>query len=134
MRLLKIIGASLAVLIAVFGWSYLSEWPKYRFEKVAAEVGQQLPGGRLISSMKAVDLASPLTWFRPVTTTYNFAMPDLPKGRFYVMTLRYEEKEPFVHLVDADCDKRSLDWHGLDQPNSAYPALDLWGEPVVAPN
>lgn len=134
MLLLKIIGAWVAVLIAVFGWSYLSERPKYHFEELAAEVGRQLPGGRLISSVKSGDLASPLTWFRPATTTYNFAIPDLPKGRFYVMSLRYDEKEPTIHLIDADCDERSLVWHGLDQPNSAYPARDLWGEPVVAPN
>jgi hypothetical protein len=118
------------------GRSYWAELPKYRFEQTAIEVGKGLPGSRLIRSFKSRDLDSPISWFWPATTTWNFAMPDPVMGdRFYTMTLVYGEKEPpSVYLVDADCKDHEFTWYDLDEPASAIPARDLYGEPVQAPN
>ena len=49
-------------------------------------------------------------------------------------TLIYDEEKPIVFLVDADCEAREQVFYGLDQPESAFPARDIFGEPVVAPN
>ena len=54
--------------------------------------------------------------------------------RFYTMTLAYGEKQPAVFLVDADCQTRTLTFFGPDEPQSAEPAQDLFGTPVVAAN
>jgi hypothetical protein len=58
-------------------------------------------------------------------------MPDAQmSGRFYLVTMRYEEKDdPNVLLVDAACDDRSLTLYSLDAAEDAYPARDLFGEP-----
>lgn len=133
-RVTKIVGSWLAAIAIVLGLSYWSERPKYHFEEVAKRVGQQMPGARLILSAKSGDLVSPVSWFWTATTTFNFAMPDLSAGRFYVMTLRFDEKEPAVYLIDADCENRKVEWFGLDEPESAYPARDVFGEAVRAPN
>jgi hypothetical protein len=133
-RVLKIIGAWAIVITVVLAMSYWSERPKYQFEEVAKRVGQELPGARLIHSMKSSDLDSPVSWFWPATTTFNYAMPDRMAGRFYLIGLRYGEPEAAIFLLDADCEAREVEWFDLDEPDSAYPARDLFGEPVVAPN
>jgi hypothetical protein len=129
---LKIIGG-IAIVLSL---SYCSELPKYRFERAAAEAGHRIPGARLISSMKGGDLASPVSWFWPATTNWSFAFPDaVLRDRFYTFTLIYnEELSPIVFLVDADCEAREEVLYDLDEPESAFPALDFLGEPVVAPN
>jgi hypothetical protein len=135
MRFLQIISAWFAVIAVVLGISYWTELPKYRFEQAAIEVGKQLPGSRLISSFKSGDLVSPVSWFWPATTTWNFAVPDRVMGdRFYTITLVYGEKEPIVYLVDADCKDHEFTWYDIDEPASALPARDLFGEPVLAPS
>jgi hypothetical protein len=134
-RAFKIAGGWSAGIAIVMGLSYCSEWPKYRFERLAAETGQHIPGARLIGSMKTGNLASPISWFWPATTTWNFARPDLlMRDRFYTVTLTYDEN-PDVFLLDVDCEARGkAGIYDLDQPESAFPARNLWGEPVVAPN
>jgi hypothetical protein len=109
--------------------------PKYHFEEATSELGRQLPGARLVSSIRSGDFTSPVSWFRPTTTTWNFAMPD-PRmdGRFYTFTMVFGEKEPFVFLLDVDCQDRTLIWYSLSEPASAFPARDIFGEPVVTPN
>jgi hypothetical protein len=90
---------------------------------------------RLIGRSKVVDPASPITWFWPPTTTWNYAMPDpIMRDRFIVMSLVYELKDPGVWLVDVDCNARTETLYDLDEPETAFPARNLWGEPVVAPN
>jgi hypothetical protein len=131
---LKIIAGWVVVVAVIVGWSYMAERPKYHFEEVAKRVGEQLPGARLILTAKSGDITSPVSWFWPATTTYNFAMPDLGKGRFYLMALRYDEKKPTVYLIDADCERRDVDLYDLDEPASAAPARDFAGEPIVVPN
>ena len=133
-RYLKIIGGWSAAIAIILGLSYWSERPKYHFEQVATRVGQELPGARLILSAKSGDLTSPVSWFWPATTTFNFAVPDLGKGRFYLMALRYGEKDATVYLLDADCEARNVDRYDLDEPENASPARDYLGDPVVAPN
>jgi hypothetical protein len=131
----KTAGGLAAFIAFLFGGSYCSEMPKYRFEKVAAETGRRLAGARLVSSIKSGDLTSPASWFWPATTTWNFAMPDpTMDGRFYLMSMIYEEKEPNVWLLDVDCDSRKGEWYDLDEPATAIPARDVWGDPLVAPN
>ena len=62
-------------------------------------------------------------------------MPDpVLADRFYTVTLTYDEGQPLVFLVDADCKSREVVWYDLDEPESAFPARDLFGKPVVAPN
>ena len=62
-------------------------------------------------------------------------MPDrMMQDRFYTFTLIYEEEQPIIFLVDADCEARKVIWYDLDEPESALPALDVLGKPVVAPN
>ena len=46
----------------------------------------------------------------------------------------YELKDPGVWLVDVDCNARTETLYDLDEPETAIPARNLWGEPVVAPN
>jgi len=109
-RILAILGASSIVIGVVLGVSYYLELPKYRFEQAAIETAKELPGARLLTSFKSGDLISPISWFWPATTTWNFAVPDPQlQGRFHAFTLIYGEKDPIVYLVDADCkDKSSL--------------------------
>lgn len=134
-RALKIAGGWIIGIAVILGWSYWSERPKYNFERMATEVGSNLPGARLIGHSMVVDPASPITWFWPPTTTYNYAMPDPIVGdRFYVMSLVYELKDPSIWLVDPDCKDHTETLYDLDEPDTAFPARDLWGEPVVAPN
>ena len=132
----KTFTGGIVVLAVIAGISYLEESSKYRFEKAAAAAIKQTPGARLISSFQSGDLASPLSWFRPTTTTWNFAMPDSQMGgRFYVVTMLYEDQDdPSVLLVDASCDDRSLTLYSLDAPEDSYPARDLFGGPVIAAN
>jgi hypothetical protein len=132
---LKTIGGLLVAIAIMLGVSYCSEWPKYQFERTAREVGRGLPGARLISSAKSGDLSSPVSWFWPATTTWTFAVPDpVLADRFFTATLTYGEEQALSFLVDADCKDRTLIWYDLDEPDSAFPARDLFGEPVVAPN
>lgn len=133
-KYLRIIGGCSAAIAVVLGLSYWSERPKYHFEQVAIRVGHDVPGARLIFSAKSGDIASPVSWFWPATTIFNFAMPDRMAGRFYLMGLLYGEKEAAVYLLDADCEARKVEWYDLDEPDSAYPARDFFGDPVVAPN
>jgi len=134
-RAFKIVGGWSLGIAIVLGLSYCEEGPKYQFDRMAVDVGHQIPGARLIGSVKSLDLASPLSWFWPARTTWNFASPDpLMHYRFYTVTLIYEQKEPIIFLMDADCEDRKLDLYDLDEPESAFPARNLWGEPVVAPN
>lgn len=130
----KIVAGWIAVLAFFLGGSYWNERPKYRFEEVAKRVGEQLPGARLILTAKSGDLVSPVSWFWPATTTYNYATPDLSEGRFYLVVLRYDEKEPWIYLIDADCTARDVDLYDLDQPDTAMPARNWAGEAVKAPN
>ena len=117
------------------GVSYCSEVPKYQFERVAGETCKRIPGARLIGSIKAADLASPVSWFWPATTIWNFASPDpLMRGRFSLVGLIYEQDSPVVFLLDVDCEARKGEWYDQDEPDTAIPARTLWGEPVVAPN
>jgi hypothetical protein len=103
---------------------------------MAAETGYRIPGARLIGSIKTVRISSPISWFWPTTETWNFAWPDpLMLDRFLTFTLVYDEKlSPIVFLVDADCKTREQVFYGLDEPESEFPARDIFGEPVVAPN
>ena len=133
-RPLKIIGGWSAAIAIALGISYWSERPKYHFEQVASRVGQQLPGAWLISSMKTGDLSSPVSWFWPATTTWNFAVPDRMRDRFYIISMRYGEGQATTFLIDADCEAHKVVWYDLDEPESAYPARDFLGDPVVAPN
>lgn len=131
-----IASAWLAGIAILLGVSYWAELPKYRFEQTAPEIGAQMPGARLIGSVKFADLASPISWFWPPTTTFNFASPDpLLKGRFYLVSMIYEERnEPDVFLIDVDCEARKGEWYDQDEPDTAFPARTLWGEPVVTRN
>jgi hypothetical protein len=127
-------GFALGIAI-VLGLSYSAELPKYRFEQDAAETGRVIPGARLINAVQSTELISPVSWFRPATTTWNFAWPDLAKqDRFYAVSLAYGDDDPVVLLVDADCATGAVDLYDLDEPDSAVPALTVRGEPVVAPN
>ncbi len=132
---LKIISGGLVAITIALGISYLLERPKYDFEKMAAEVGENMPGARLISSFKSVDLASPVSWFWPATTTWDFALPDpiLP-DRFYSYSLFYGQDEPDILLVDVYCEEQTVDIYSLDQLEGASPALDPFGVPVTAPS
>ncbi len=135
MRALKIAGGWIIGIAIVLGWSYFSERGKYNFERIATEVGSNLPGARLIDHSKIVDPTSPITWFWPPTTTWNYAMPDpIYRDRFIVMSLVYELKDPGIWLVDADCKAHTTTLYDLDEPETAFPARDLFGEPIVAPN
>jgi hypothetical protein len=135
MRALKIAGGWIIGIAVVLGWSYFSERPRYNFDRIATEAGSNLPGARLIDHSRVIDPTSPITWFWPPTTTYNYAMPDpIMRDRFYVMNLVYELKDPGVWLADLDCKGRTATLYDLDESETAFPARNLWGEPVVAPN
>jgi hypothetical protein len=131
----KNLGA-IALGIAIVLWlSYSAERPKYRFQEDAAETGRIIPGAKLVSSVQSTELASPVSWFWPATTTWNYAWPDPAKpNRFYAASLVYGEDDPVVLLVDADCTTGAVELYDLDEPDSALPALTARGEPVVAPN
>jgi hypothetical protein len=102
---------------------------------MAADAGSQIPGARLVSSIKTAEVGSPVSWFFPATTRLNYATPDpLMSGRFYLISMSYEEREPSVHLIDVFCDDREGIWYDLDQPATAPPARSVFGEAVVAPN
>src|SRR5271163_2535478 len=132
-RTFKTVGGWSAVIAICLGVSYGAELPKYRFERLAAETIRDLPGARVIGTMKSLDIPSPVSWFWPPTTTWNLALPDSRMAdRFYTITLVYGEERPIVYLVDADCQTRRLLAYDLDEPESASPAVDLFGKPVVA--
>lgn len=118
----------------VLGLSYCSELPKYRFENEARTAGSKFPGARLLSSFKSGDLASPVSWFWPATTTLNYAMPD-PQidGRFVLVTLVYDH-DPIIFMVDVNCKARTVTWYDQNEPDNAVPAQDTWGHDVKAPN
>jgi len=128
--------AGVLVLGAIAGFSFLEELPKHRFEAVSREAAAKLPGARLIDSSKSADLASPVSWFWSATTNLSYAMPDPHmRDRFVTITFVYDEKmSPIIFLVDADCKARALYYYDLDEPDSAPAAVDLLGDPVVAPN
>ena len=131
----KNLGVLALGIAIVLGLSYSAELPKYRFQEDAAETGRVIPGARLVGSVQSTELASPVSWFWPATTTWNFAWPDLAKpNRFYAVSLNYGEDDPDVLLVDADCKTGAAELYDLDEPDSAPPALSVRGEPVVAPN
>jgi hypothetical protein len=131
----KNLGASALGIAIVLGLSYSAELPKYRFQEDAAATGRVIPGARLVNAVQSTELASPVSWFWPATTTWNFAWPDLAKqNRFYAVTLVYGQDDPVVLLVDADCKTGAVELYDLDEPDSALPALTIRGEPVVAPN
>jgi hypothetical protein len=133
-RTLWNVGAWTVILI-LLGVSYCSELPKYRFEDRAAETINAIPGARIIGSKNGLNIPSPASWFWPATTEWTVALPDARVAdRFYTMTLIYGEKQPVVFLVDADCQTRELTFFGPDEPESAEPARDLFGGPVVAVN
>src|SRR5262245_47860195 len=54
--------------------------------------------------------------------------------RFYIITLMYGEDQPVTRLVDVDCNNRKMIWYDPEEPDTAFPARDLWGQPVLAPN
>jgi hypothetical protein len=131
---LKTYGSAALVIALLSGLSYCSEWPKYRFEDDARLAGTKLPGARLLGSFKTADLASPVSWFWPATTTWNYAMPDpLINGRFVLVTLVYDH-DPIIFMVDVDCKARTVTWYDQDEPDNAVPAQDTWGRDVKAPN
>lgn len=134
-RILRIVGGWSAVAVIVLGMSYCSEATKHRFGDRAAENTSSVPGARVISSEQHRSILSPVSWFWPATTETTIALPDARVAdRFYTMTLAYGEKLPAVFLVDADCQTRKLTFFGPDEPESAAPAQDLFGAPVVAAN
>ena len=116
--------------------SYCSERPKYHFEKVAAEVGKEIPGARLIDSFQSGDLASPVSWIWSATTTWVYAVPDpLMKNRFLIATLVYGEKDLMPLLEDIDCTSgKSTLYSGENVDETMPPARDIWGDPVKAAN
>jgi hypothetical protein len=131
----KTILGGVAAVAILLGLSYCEEAPKYRFERQATEAGSNIAGARLISSVKTGDLTSPVSWFWPATTTFNFAVPDPTMlDRFWVISMIEDEREPSVFLIDADCTEHKLSLYALDQPETSFPAIDIWGQPVVAPN
>ncbi len=81
MRALKITGAWAIVIAVVLAMSYWSERPKYHFEEMAKRVGQELPGARLIHSIKsgaskaalAFSPRSAATNVKPTTSRMNRA-------------------------------------------------------------
>jgi hypothetical protein len=133
-RVLKNVGALGIAAAAVLGLSYCSEVPKYKFAEMASKGSETIPGSRLISSFKSGDLTSPVSWFWPATTTWVYARPEptIP-NRFYIMSMVYKEA-PAVLLVDTDCAHRTEYRYAQDGPESADPARDAFGQPVVAPN
>jgi hypothetical protein len=134
-RILRIVGGWSVVILGVLSVSYCSELPKHRFEDRAAESTSAVPGARVIGSKMRRSILSPVSWLWPATTETTFALPD-PRvaDRFYTMTLAYGEKQPAILLVDADCQTHTLTFSGPDEPQSAEPARDLFGAPVVAAN
>jgi hypothetical protein len=134
-RILRIVGGWSTLIVVILGMSYCSEATKHRFEDRAAESTSGVPGARVIGSKMRRSILSPVSWFWPATIETTIALPD-PRvaDRFYTMTLAYAEKLPVVFLVDADCQTRKLTFFGPDEPESAAPAQDLFGAPVVAAN
>jgi hypothetical protein len=121
--------------VIIFGLSYWSELPKYRFEQMSLDLGNKIQGARLIDYIKEGNFISPISWFWAARTTINFALPDpIVDRRFYIMSLTYGERDPVIFLADVDCGRREWILYDLDEPESAIPALSLWGEPIVAPN
>ena len=132
---IKKIIKGVGIVAAVLAVSYVFEIPKYHFEKIAREAAAGLPGTRLIQIAKTVDVEFPISWVKPPIVMLNFAMPDpLMRGRFFMINFNYSEKDPDSFLLDADCKTQKWAMYDLDQPSSAFPAIDLWGEDVVAPN
>jgi hypothetical protein len=129
----RIAGCSSALIAVALGVSYCSELPKYRFEQRAAETIGNLPGARTLGTSKSPSF-SPVSWLRPATTTWEVALPDARMAdRFYMIKLVYGAK-PMTFLIDADCQSREQIAYDLDEPDSAIPARDLFGAPVVAAN
>jgi hypothetical protein len=134
-RAVRIAGGWVAGLAALMTVSFCSEAPKYRFERIAKSEAATVPGARQLNAIRVVDIASPVSWFWPPATILNFAVPDsLMDGRFYQFSAQYEEADTAVFLLDVDCEGRKAEWYDLDEPGTAFPARNLWGEPVVAPN
>lgn len=135
-RWIKISCGACLVIAFVLGVSYLLERPKYMFEQVPAEMRHRMPFARLISSTKTGNLISPVSWFWPPTTVFTFAIPEpIMNDRFTVIRLQYGQDQAHSYLIDTDCKERTIEaWYDLEQPESAIPARDLWGEPVRARN
>jgi hypothetical protein len=120
------------VAAAVLGLSYCEEQPKYHFERVARDVGNQLPGTRVIGTTSTSDLASPMSLIRPAKTAWRYAMPHPTiLGFFYLMTLDYDTKRPATVLMDTDCTDSTALVSSVE--GKGVPALDLFGRPIVAP-
>jgi hypothetical protein len=134
-RVLGVVGGWSAAILIVLGVSYCSELPKHQFEDRAAESAHGVPGARILGSTKRVNILSPVSWLWPAITEWSLALPD-PRvaDRFYTITQIYGEKQPVIALIDADCQTRQLTFFGPDEPESAAPARDLFGDPVVASN
>jgi len=129
----KEIGIGIGVAGAMFGGSYLHEWSAYSFESRAMAGLGSVQGARFLNKLSSIDIASPATWIWPTTDVVDFAFPDpMMSGRFYVLSmLRGASPEEAVFLIDVDCDEpEKATWYDLKQPATAYPARDLWGEPV----
>ena len=88
----KNLGVLALGLAIVLGLSYSAELPKYRFQADAAETGRVIAGARLVSAIQSTELASPVSWFWPATTTWNFAWPDLAKQNCSMRSLSSTEK------------------------------------------
>lgn len=131
LKTVAIVAGAISVLLSL---SYCEEMPKYQFEKVAVAVGEQLPGARLIQSFKSGDLASPVSWLRPATTTWVYAIPDAHlKNRFTTIALTYDAQVPSVFLNDVDCIRRTRTVYSDSEDDAAEPALDSAGNLVVSP-
>jgi hypothetical protein len=112
---IKNVAGLSATVAMIMGVSYCSEAPKYHFEHVTFEAGRQIPGARLIGATKSGDLASPVSWFWPATTTWNFAIPDpILTDRFFLVSFIYGRGDASVFLLDVDCEDREVDWYDLD--------------------
>ncbi len=134
-KAIKLAGGWAAAIAILMGVSYCSEAPKYRFERIAKSEAAAVPGARQLNAIRVADIASPVSWFWPPATILNFAVPDpLMDSRFYQFSAQYEEADTAVFLLDVDCKDRKAEWYDLDEPDTAFPARNLWGEPVVAPN
>jgi hypothetical protein len=129
----KWLTVSVCLLIAVlyFGLRIKS---KYEFLHLPTAVSVELPGSRLIDSTKVFDLDSPLSWFWP-EAGWVFAIPDpVQADRFFMFRIEYGERQPIVFMVDADCSTKRMTWYDTDEPDNVFPARDLYGRPVVAPD
>jgi hypothetical protein len=125
------VGVCLPMAVLYFGLRIKS---KYEFLHLATAVSVELPGSRLIDSTKVFDFDSPLSWFWP-EAGWVFAIPDqVQADRFFMFRIEYGERQPIVFMVDADCGTKKMTWYDTDEPDNVFPARDLYGQPVAAPD